>query len=171
MNIVITGFMATGKTEISKALAKILKRNRVDTDDMVVEKTNMSINEIFARYGEEYFRNMETEIIHKAAEMEDVIISTGGGTVLRSENMEVLRNSGIIINLDADFSLIEKRLSVAAASRPLLRNSSIEEIKQRFENRKPFYDNCDYKISVSENKTAAEHAREMAKLLKEKGII
>ena len=68
MNIVLTGFMATGKTEISKAISEISKYNLVDTDDMIVEQEGITINEIFDKCGEEYFRKTECEVIKKAAE-------------------------------------------------------------------------------------------------------
>ena len=79
MNIVLTGFMATGKTEISKAISEISKYNLVDTDDMIVEQEGITINEIFDKCGEEYFRKTECEVIKKAAEMKNVVIATGGG--------------------------------------------------------------------------------------------
>ena len=80
MNIVLTGFMATGKTEISKAISEISKYNLVDTDDMIVEQEGITINEIFDKCGEEYFRKTECEVIKKAAEMKNVVIATGGRT-------------------------------------------------------------------------------------------
>lgn len=76
MNIVLTGFMATGKTEISKAISEISKYNLIDTDDMIVEQEEITINEIFDKCGEEYFRKIECEVIKKAAKMKNVIIAT-----------------------------------------------------------------------------------------------
>ena len=88
MNIVLTGFMATGKTEISKAISEISKYNLIDTDDMIVEQEEITINEIFDKCGEEYFRKIECEVIKKAAEMKNVVIATGGGVVLNKQNIE-----------------------------------------------------------------------------------
>ena len=87
MNIVLTGFMATGKTEISKAISEISKYNLVDTDDMIVEQEGITINEIFDKCGEEYFRKTECEVIKKAAEMKNVVIATGGGVVLNEQKI------------------------------------------------------------------------------------
>lgn len=105
MNIVLTGFMATGKTEISKAISEISKYNLVDTDDMIVEQEGITINEIFDKCGEEYFRKTECEVIKKAAEMKNVVIATGGGVVLNEQNIENLRKTGVIFNLSPDFSV------------------------------------------------------------------
>ena len=141
MNIVLTGFMATGKTEISKAISEISKYNLVDTDDMIVEQEGITINEIFDKCGEEYFRKTECEVIKKAAEMKNVVIATGGGVVLNKQNIENLRKTGVIFNLSPDFSVIRERLEEARKTRPLLKRDSIENIKKRFDDRKPFYGN------------------------------
>ena len=71
MNIVLTGFMATGKTEISKAISEISKYNLIDTDDMIVEQEEITINEIFDKCGEEYFRKIECEVIKKSGGNEE----------------------------------------------------------------------------------------------------
>lgn len=97
MNIVLTGFMATGKTEISKAISEISKYNLVDTDDMIVEQEEITINEIFDKCGEEYFRKTECEVIKKAAEMKNVVIATGGGVVLNEQNIENLRKQVLFL--------------------------------------------------------------------------
>ena len=113
MNIVLTGFMATGKTEISKAISEISKYNLVDTDDMIVEQEGITINEIFDKCGEEYFRKTECEVIKKAAEKKNVVIATGGGVVLNEQNIENLRKTGVIFNLSPDFSVIRERIEEA----------------------------------------------------------
>ena len=74
MNIVLTGFMATGKTEISKALCTITDRKCVDTDEMVEKSEGMSVNEIFAQYGEEYFRERESEVLHSLVKKADLLL-------------------------------------------------------------------------------------------------
>lgn len=165
MNIVLTGFMASGKTEISKAVAAISKYEYVDTDDMIAEKAGMSINEIFQKRGEEYFRELEQEIIKKATAMDNAVISTGGGVVLNEDNMAALRKTGVIFNLAPDFSVIADRLGSAAATRPLLKNQSIDEVRERFIKRQPFYDNCDYKIKVVNGRTAKSYAMEILQIM------
>lgn len=164
MNIVLTGFMASGKTEISKAIAEISKYKLVDTDDMIVGEMNMSINEIFAKYGEEYFRNAEREAVLKAAEMDNAVIATGGGVVLDERNIDVLRKTGIIFNLSPSFSVIKERIDEARKTRPLMAKDSIEEIEKRFDDRKKFYANCDYKINVINGRTPKSYALEIIKI-------
>lgn len=150
MNIVLTGFMASGKTAISKALKKELSNyDLVDTDELIVDRTNMTINEIFDKYGEQEFRKIEHEIICEISKLNNTIISTGGGVVLNRDNINALRENGIIVNLSPDFDTIKERLDKTRATRPLLKDSNIEEIYHRFMSRLPFYDDCDIKIRVS----------------------
>ncbi len=147
-NIAITGFMASGKTETSKELAKISGFKFVDTDDMIVRREGRSINEIFERDGEEYFRQKEYETVLEAGKMRNTIISTGGGVVLSEDNMKALRENSVVFNLSPSFDVIKTRIEEAAKTRPLMKNSSIEEIHNRFMARIPYYSNCDYKIEI-----------------------
>lgn len=167
MNIVLTGFMASGKTEISKAIAEISDRLLIDTDDLVVESEGMSINDIFAKRGEEYFRKAEHEAVKRAAKAGNAVIATGGGAVLNKANMDELRKTGKIFNLAPDFEVIEERLAAAAATRPLLKNQDIEAVRKRFNDRLPFYNNCDCKIHVTNGKSPWEYAEEILKLMNE----
>lgn len=160
-NIVITGFMASGKTEISKAIAKVSDYKLTDTDEMIVEKTGISINEIFAKYGEEKFREIEHECVCNAAARSGLVISTGGGVVLNKENVKELRKNGVIFNLAPDFEVIEERLAAAAADRPLLQGQSIENVRKRFNDRLPYYADCDYKIHVVSGRLPASYALEI----------
>lgn len=165
MNIVLTGFMATGKTEISKAIEAMSNYNRIDTDDMIVEKIGMTINEFFDKYGEERFREIERETVKEAVMKKNMVIATGGGVVLDKRNVEELRKTGVIINLSPDFEVIKERLEIARATRPLLKHDSIENIEKRFNDRKPYYDNCDYKIHVTSEKTPRTYALEILKIV------
>lgn len=166
MNIVLTGFMASGKTEISKKLAKLLGYRLVDTDALIVEGTHMSINDIFETKGEAEFRRIEHDIIRRVSELDNTVISTGGGVVLNQDNMKALRKNGVIVNLSPSFEVILERLNGARSTRPLLRNSDIADIKKRFNDRLPYYADCDLKISVS-NEYAPDHfAKEILTKLK-----
>ena len=171
MNIAITGFMASGKSHISSELARLLGYNLVDTDKEIERSANMTINDIFKKYGEEYFRNLESEICKKVSMLDNTIISTGGGLVLKKQNIDDLRKNAIIVNLDADFSVIEARIAGAAATRPLMRGSSVDELKQRFENRKPFYADCDFSIKVTNEKKPYEQAQIIISELKNRNLI
>lgn len=165
MNIVLTGFMASGKTEISKAIAQMSCYSYLDTDDMIVSKSGMTVNEIFAKLGEEHFRHLEREAVKTAAQRKNVVIATGGGVVLDKANVDELRKTGVIINLAPDFSVIKDRLERAASTRPLLKNQSIDEVRKRFDERKPFYDNCDYKIKVVNGRTPKSYAMEILDIM------
>ena len=165
MNIVLTGFMASGKTQISKAIAATSKYKLIDTDDMIVKMAEKSINRIFEEDGETEFRRIERDAICRAAELDGYVIATGGGVPTNRKNMDELRKNGIIVNLAPSFSVIRERIESARASRPLLRNQSIDEIKKRFYDRKPFYDECDIKINIINGRTPHSYAIEILKAI------
>ncbi len=166
-NIVLTGYMATGKSTIAKELAKITGLEMADTDELVEKSEGMPIAEIFEKFGEEYFRDRESEACRIAGNMQGAVIATGGGAVLRKGNIDALRKNGIIFNLEPNETLIIARLSPKDNSRPLVLGSSLAQILQRFNDRKPFYDNCDFKIYVSDEKTPYEHAQMILEKMKE----
>lgn len=147
-NIVLTGFMGAGKTEVGRELSRVLGWKIIDVDDEIVKSKGMSISEIFARFGEPAFREMETEAIRKAAQNSNVIISTGGGAVLRRENMETLRERGVILCLWASPETIHKRTQ-HSSERPLLQaEDTLQRIKELLEFRKPFYEKADIMIDT-----------------------
>ena len=99
MNIVLTGFMATGKSEISRAISRLSDYEYIDTDKMIVEAAGKSIQSIFDEDGEAEFRRIEKEVIRRASELDRYVIATGGGVVLDPDNIDMLRKNGIIVNL------------------------------------------------------------------------
>ena len=158
--------MASGKTTIGKRISELSGYKFIDTEEMIVKKECRTINEIFDKDGEEYFREVERSVVYEVSKMNNMVISTGGGVVLDKKNIEVLRKNGRVFNLSPDFSVIESRLLEAAKSRPLLKNDSIEDIKKRFDNRIPFYDNCDKKVHISMETTVDETAYEILEEMK-----
>ena len=84
---------------------------------------------------------------------------------MNKDNVEVLRSNGKIVNLSPEFEVIKERMELAAKTRPLMKGKSIDEIKQLFEYRKPFYDNCDIKIKITNENTPQGHAEEIIKIL------
>ena len=168
MNIVLTGFMASGKSTVARHISECSDYKFIDTDEMIVEREGRSINDIFAKDGEEYFRRVEHEIICGLSKLDNKVISTGGGVVLNPDNMDELRKNGIIFNLDPDFSVIKERVERAAATRPLMKNQSIEDIEKRFDDRKPFYDNCDYKIHITMQSEPEITAGKILEIINEK---
>lgn len=164
MNIALTGYMASGKTTIGAILAKQLKYKFLDTDCIIEKKTKKTINDIFSEYGETYFRNIESEIIKECAIQQNCIISCGGGAVLNRQNIEALKKTSFVFNLNPSDEVIAERLSNAAATRPLLKKNDIEDALQRFHNRIPYYNFCDYKINVTTKKTPEALADEILEI-------
>ena len=163
MNIVLTGFMASGKTAISKAISEISELKFLDTDDMIVERTGMTIEEIFENMGESGFREIEHNIIKEISELDGYVISTGGGVPLNIANIRELRKNGIIVNLSSDFEVIKERILLSGQKdkRPLIKDSKMDEIEQRFNDRIKYYRECDFQIRVNNEKTPQYYANEL----------
>lgn len=160
-NIVLTGFMASGKTVVGKRISEVTGYDFVDMDDFIEKKAGMTISDIFAEHGEEYFRALESKAAKELSERESTVISCGGGTVLKKENMEALRKNGVIVNLDPTREVIKERLACAADGRPLLSADDLEGALKRFSDRKLYYDNCDFKVRVETSKSVEQLAREI----------
>lgn len=146
-NVILTGFMGTGKTTAGKLAAKKLGLRFLDEDEYIESKVGMSIPEIFRRFGEDYFRDVESQCTLELSKMRHCLVATGGGVVLRKQNLEALRSGGIIINLDASLDTILKHTQ-HSKGRPLLDGQSVQQIEDRLQSRKKYYADCDHMISV-----------------------
>jgi shikimate kinase len=118
-NIILTGFMGTGKSGVGKQLAARLKRRFVDTDELIEQGEGMSIAQIFAAKGEPYFREREKQIIAEVCQEHDTVIATGGGAIVNEENATRMKASGTVICLTATPEVILQRIRKDEA-RPLL---------------------------------------------------
>lgn len=157
-NIALIGFMGSGKTTVGKMLAEDLKRGYIEIDKEIEDKEKMTITDIFAKYGEKYFRNLESKMLAKISQNKNSVISCGGGIVSSEKSREILK-SFIVIFLNAEPETIMKRLSknteklINESQRPLLRGlnkrEKIGKIRMLLEERKVFYENCtDYTINT-----------------------
>lgn len=142
--------MGSGKTSIGKLLAKRTGRLFIDTDNEIIKESGMTITEIFNKFGENYFRDLEHKILSKVKSIENHVISTGGGVILKLKNIKVMKNSGTIIFLDID---VETQLSRVRnkKNRPLLdRNNMAENLVNIKKERDYIYKNIsDYIINIS----------------------
>lgn len=127
-NIVLTGMPGSGKTTVGHLLAHKLNRTLIDTDDEIIKKMNMPITDIFAKYGEEGFRNIESEVIEEVSKINGAVIATGGGAILRQSNVTNLKLNGKLYFLDRPLKDL-----VPTGTRPL--SASYEALKKRFEER------------------------------------
>ena len=122
-NIAIIGISCCGKTEGGALLAEKLNMNFVDIDIKIEEEIKMPIKEIFSKYGEPYFRNLEKETIEKVALCKDTVISTGGGAVLNDESMQALKNTSTVIFIERDIAQIINTVQ-DTSTRPLLKDGA-----------------------------------------------
>ncbi len=155
-NIVLTGMPGSGKTSVGKALAGIMDRSFVDLDEETVKLAGMSIPDIFRRYGEERFRDMESITLKKYSAEKGLVIATGGGSVLRKENLRALRANGRIV-------LLERPLhELPTDGRPL--SVDMDALKKMEARRRPIYENaCDMKI-VNDSSVRSAAREIMSKL-------
>jgi shikimate kinase len=107
--VALAGFMGTGKSRIGWELSRRLSLTFIDTDRVVERVSRMRISDIFETYGEQAFRDYETEVVRRCLRLDEVVISTGGGTVMRAENRELLRSRGPVVVLSASPETIYKR--------------------------------------------------------------
>jgi shikimate kinase len=150
-NIVLIGFMGTGKTAVGQVLATRLRLKLIEVDTIIAKTAGKSIPDIFKEDGEIYFRELEIKAIKKAATGKKQVIACGGGVVLNTINIDRLGATGVIVNLVASPGIIMKRTSDNQGSRPLLNiDRPAECIKELMKLRKPFYERAaDISISTS----------------------
>ncbi len=167
-NIVLIGFMGTGKTAVGQTVAARLGRPFIDTDTLIEERAGRSIPRIFAEDGEAAFRRLEAEVVVAAAAREGVVIATGGGAVLRPENMAHLRRNGVIVALRADPRAILARVD-PAGRRPLLGEDPERTIRRLLAERDALYLNADLVVDTSALSLEAVAARVIAFLSAQDG--
>ncbi len=163
-NIVLTGFMGSGKSSVGKLVAKDLNYTFYDMDTVICERAGKTVQQIFDQFGEEYFRDLESEVARDLAKTKLSVIACGGGTVLRPSNIDCLRENGIIFFLDTPIHVIEDRM-VLLAGRPLLVGATPIQLRKIFEKRKEFYENNDFSIHT-ENKKISAVAAEISEIYK-----
>ena len=157
-NIVLCGFMGSGKTVVGKELAKILGVKFVDTDELIEEEQGVPIKAIFATHGEDYFRDLEYEMCKKVAEMNGVVVSTGGGAMTFKRNVDAIKEGSKVVFLDASFDVICDRIG-DSTTRPLFQDK--EKAKKLYDERKDKYlSAADYVINgdMGARKTAMQIA-------------
>jgi shikimate kinase len=140
MNIVLIGYRGTGKSAVGRRLAARLGRTLVSTDREIVKRAHRSIPEIVAQEGWEYFRDLESDVCRELAGHDQLVIDTGGGAILRTQNVEALKKNGIVFWLTASLETIRKRIG-GDSQRPSLTGtkSFVEEIQDVLRERTPKY--------------------------------
>lgn len=164
-NIVLTGFMGTGKTRVGIELARRLGRKLVDVDTEIERTEGVRISDIFAQRGEAGFREIETAKVREISLRSGLIVSTGGGVVLKDENMEALREKGVIVCVTASPETILERTG-KRTNRPLLDVADpMARIVELLEERRPFYENADITVAT-DGKTPIQVAEEILDALR-----
>jgi shikimate kinase len=144
MSIVLIGYRGSGKTTTGQKLADRLWQDLVDTDKLIVKKAGKTIKEIFEQEGEQSFRNLESEVVREVVKLQDVVISMGGGAVLREENRQAIKESGHkVIYLKCEPTELHRRIEADEATslmRPnLTQFGGVEEIERVLAEREAIY--------------------------------
>jgi shikimate kinase len=146
MSIVLIGYRGSGKTTIGRKLASRLWQDLIDTDQLIVTKAGKNIVHIFQEDGEAAFREMEAEVVQETLRLQDVVISLGGGSILREDNREAIKASGHkVIYLRCHPQILYQRLSADSGTTGMMRpaltqyGGSQEEIQRMVESREPLY--------------------------------
>ncbi|MCH2576605.1 shikimate kinase [Candidatus Poribacteria bacterium] len=148
-NIVLVGFMGTGKSAVGRVIAQKLEFHFIDTDDVIEQTSKAKISDIFAEHGEDYFRDLESQAVKSVALMKNQVVATGGGVVLRSSNIDLLRTGGPIFCLNATPKAIWDRVR-SSRSRPLLRGPEpLKKIETLLDKRAPYYALADHQIETT----------------------
>lgn len=139
-NIFLIGFMGAGKSTIARTLQRELGFPLVEMDERIVQEQGMSINDIFAQYGEAHFREIESQLVVDLGKQEPSIVSCGGGVVVRPENMQNMKKSGRIVLLKASPETIFERVK-NSTDRPILNgHMNVEYIAELMEKRRVLYE-------------------------------
>lgn len=166
MNIILTGYRATGKTTIGKFLAKQIKKQFIDTDDIIEHREGRNIRDIFETKGWQYFRKVEKKVVRELALLDDKIIAVGGGTFMYRANLKLKENARVVL-LIAPVEVLSERIKNDPNRPPLTRSqSSVEEIREVWNRRKErYYAVADLVVDTADG-DAERAAREIITKLK-----
>jgi shikimate kinase len=154
-NVFLVGFMGSGKTTIGHMLSKELACSFIDLDCYIENRYLKKISEIFSEQGEQKFREIEHRLLKEVAEMDNVIISTGGGAACFFDNMQIMNQHGVSIYLKSTPEKLAERLLNAKNTRPLIKNITKEElplfIKGKLTEREPYYNQSTYIVQNNDD--------------------
>ncbi|MFO0699274.1 MAG: shikimate kinase [Nitrospira sp.] len=162
MNVVLIGYRGTGKSTVGKLVASRLNRELLSTDVGVVKLAGQPIPDIVEQHGWEHFRDLETKICQDLASKDGVVIDTGGGAILRSQNVAVLKRTGTLFWLTASVETIAKRIG-SDTQRPSLTGtkSFVDEIQDVLRERTPKYQAAADHVIETEGKSVMQIADEI----------
>ena len=149
MRVYLTGFMASGKSTVGPKAASRLGQPFLDLDRLITAHEGRSIPTIFREDGEEYFRSLETEMLHRTTETDDPVVAVGGGALIDDDNRAFAEEHGLVVYLEVPVTTILDRVAGDATERPLLQDESGTplstekqrvRIEQMLEERRPFYE-------------------------------
>lgn len=165
-NIFLIGFMGAGKSSVAALLKEKLQMKLVEMDARIVEEQGITINEIFEKYGESHFRDIESELVKTIGNEGNTIVSCGGGVVVREDNTKHMKQSGKIVFLTATPETIYERVK-DGTDRPILNgNMNVEYIAGLMEKRRALYENAaDIKVAT-DGKTLEEICDEIISSVK-----
>ena len=166
MKIFLLGLTGAGKSTVGKLLANKLSYPFIDLDEVIRFETRRTVEEIFEKDGEEYFRQLEKKFLQKVASVDRRVIATGGGTPCYADNMDFIKNNGLSIFLYTPLYLVIDRLHESDASqRPMIKGKSKEELQEflssKFSERLPYYSRADFAIDT----TLGENPNKLASML------
>jgi shikimate kinase len=174
MNIVLVGFRGSGKTTVGRAIAERLKREFVDCDEFIEKRTQLTIKEIFERFGESHFRKLESEAITELAKLDGKVIATGGGAVLKYQNMQVFKRAGgriffLEIGAETAFVRIQEDPTTRSRRPALTDKDPATEIREQILLRAPYYLKAADVVVKAESRTVEQVVEEILRDLQGPG--
>lgn len=168
-NIFLIGYMGTGKSTVAAFISKEYGLDVMEMDEVLVQQEEMSISDIFRTHGEEYFREVETNLLKEICMLTNQVVSCGGGVVLRSQNIEEMKGCGTIVLLSARPETILERVE-GDSSRPLLQgNKNLAFITDMLEQRRPKYEGAADIVVQTDGKSVSNICKEIFDKIERRG--
>lgn len=167
MNIVLIGMRGSGKTTVAQILSTQLKKKYIEMDHLIVQKAGMPIKNIVAKHGWSHFRNIESEVAQEVSLLNDAIISTGGGVVIKPENIKAIKKNGFVVYLSTPISVLLERIG-QDSERPALtaKKTPQEEMEEVLKKREAIYKKTADEVLDTEHFTAEEIALQIIEKVK-----
>jgi len=155
-NIYLVGYMGSGKSTAGRAIARELNLQWIDLDEHLESKSGKTIAEIFSQQGEAVFRKMESEALKEISQTENTVVSTGGGTPVNADNVQLMKATGLVIFLEVPAPELVRRIWPECEKRPLVKDLSKGELESfiagHLAERLPFYTSAHIRFSGDLNK-------------------